>query len=93
MSEHVITPEVASCLGPIIRKRRLAAALTQRQLGVRVGSPRSIVCRAESSLHTLSIDTLERYARALDCKLSELILEAEAMAHGDAPALPCEVAL
>jgi hypothetical protein len=42
------------------------------------------VSRAESSRHVVSLETLERYARALECRPSELLAAAELLALADA---------
>jgi transcriptional regulator with XRE-family HTH domain len=73
--------EISLCVGQAIRRRRLSLGLTQQEVAERVRSKRPLVCRAESALHVLTLSTLERYAEALDCKLSELITDAEALAE------------
>jgi transcriptional regulator with XRE-family HTH domain len=79
--------EVCLCIGPVIRQRREALGLSQRDLAERVDTPRTLVSRAESSRHVVSLETLERYARALECRPSELLAAAELLALADAAPL------
>lgn len=72
--------EVCLCLGLAIRQRRVALKLSQGELAERVGTARPLVSRVESMRHVVSLETLERYARALECKPSELLAAAEALA-------------
>jgi transcriptional regulator with XRE-family HTH domain len=77
--------ELCLQLGLVIRQRREALGLSQRDLAERVDTPRPLVSRVECRRHVLSLETLERYARALDCRPSELLAAAELLASG----LPC----
>ncbi len=54
-----------------ILKTRTEAGLTQAELATRIGTTQSAVARLESSVgkHSPSIDTLRRYASALDYRL------------------------
>jgi transcriptional regulator with XRE-family HTH domain len=67
-------------LGAVIRARRRARGQLQADIALLVDSPRPIVSRAESGRHTLTIATLLRYARALECRASDLLREAELLA-------------
>jgi transcriptional regulator with XRE-family HTH domain len=81
--------DISACLGPVIRKRRVALGLSLRDLAKRVATHRPLVSRAESTRHVLSIRTLERYARALHCRPSELLAAAETLSAALAePAAP-----
>ena len=89
-----LTSEVALHIGAVIRKRRLLLGLKQVEFAARIGTRRSLVCRVESGLHVISLETAERYARALGCKVSTLLQEAESLAAaGDSSELPREVSL
>jgi transcriptional regulator with XRE-family HTH domain len=88
-----LTGEVALHLGTVIRKRRLLLGLKQVEFAARIGTRRSLVCRVESGIHVVTLETAERYARALGCKVSTLVQEAEALAEGGSSELPREVAV
>jgi transcriptional regulator with XRE-family HTH domain len=75
--------EVCLCIGLVIRQRREALGLSQRDLAERVDTLRPLVSRVESMRHVVSLETLERYARALECKPSELLAAAELLALAD----------
>jgi transcriptional regulator with XRE-family HTH domain len=64
-------------LAAAIRRRRLALGLSQLQLAAAVRTPRPLVSRVERGTHTITIDTLIRYARGLGCTVTDLVSEAE----------------
>jgi transcriptional regulator with XRE-family HTH domain len=59
-------------------KARAAAGLTQAELAERVGTSQSAIARLESvgSRHSPSIATLQRYAKALGCRLEIRFVQA-----------------
>jgi len=52
-------------------KARTAAGLTQAELAKRIGTTQSAIARLESGRenHSPSLSTLQKYARALNCRL------------------------
>lgn len=60
-------------LGRNIRQRRLAAGLTQRALALRTGYPAWKISRAERGVCGISVQMAARLARAMDCRLCELM--------------------
>ncbi|RJP19506.1 MAG: XRE family transcriptional regulator [Candidatus Omnitrophota bacterium] len=52
-------------------KARAAADLTQAEIAKRIGTTQSAIARLESGggKHSPSLATLQKYARALDCRL------------------------
>ena len=54
-----------------VLKARAAAGLTQAQVAERIGTTQSAIARLESpsGRHSPSVATLQRYARALGCRL------------------------
>lgn len=54
-----------------ILKARTAASLTQAEVAERMGTTQSAIARLESpsSRHSPSVETLQRYARALGCRI------------------------
>lgn len=54
----------------LLREARLRAALTQAELGRRVGKPQSVISRWERGEVEPSLETLRRLVRACDLELS-----------------------
>jgi len=54
-----------------ILKARAAAGLTQAEVAERIGTTQSAIARLESpsSRHSPSVETLQKYARALGCRV------------------------
>ncbi|MES2297035.1 MAG: helix-turn-helix transcriptional regulator [Pseudomonadota bacterium] len=54
-----------------VLRARAAAGLTQAQVAARIGTTQSAIARLESprSGHSPSVETLQKYARALGCKV------------------------
>ena len=67
-------PEQKINIGQIIKSRRIELGLTQEDLAGRIGIPRQNVVRMEKYLHSPSVEVLEKYALALDCKLEILLI-------------------
>lgn len=59
-------------IGCCVRRHRLLANLTQRELGKLVGSDRAIVARLERGVHNVTIETLAFYVDALGIPWVEL---------------------
>lgn len=47
---------------------RARAGITQAELALRMGTTQSAIARLESGKRTPSIDTVQRYARAIGCR-------------------------
>ena len=62
-----------SALGRNIRKARLTAGITQRELAQRAGYPVWKISRAERGACGVSVQMAARLARAMDCRLCELM--------------------
>ena len=54
-----------------VLKARAAAGLTQAEVAERIGTTQSAIARLESPLsrHSPSVETLQKYARALGCRV------------------------
>ncbi len=63
--------------GTALRRVRLAAGLTQEQLGLEAGVQRNFISLIELGQNQPTIGTIAKLARALDMKASELVSEAE----------------
>ena len=75
---------VGKSLGPVdlpfgaaLRRLRLAAELTQEQLGLEAGVQRNFISLIETGQNQPTIGTIVKLARALGLKASELVSEAE----------------
>lgn len=74
MKEEVKTP----AFGPILRKYRLAAGLSQEELGARLGyETANYVSCLEIGTRKPSVDLLFRIARALEIKASDMVQDME----------------
>ncbi len=71
--------EPAEAFGSVLRRRRLAASLTQEKLGANADIERVQISWLEGGRHLPTLQTTFKLARALGCKASELIAEAEAL--------------
>ena len=63
--------------GEALRRVRLAAGLSQEQLGLESGVQRNFISLIETGQNQPTITTIARLARALGMKASELVAEAE----------------
>ena len=70
-----ITPQVA--LGKVLRQHRLAADLTQEQLGLESGVQRNFISLIETGQNQPTVGTIFRLAAALGIKPSKLVSDAE----------------
>lgn len=62
-----VPPElVGKAIGARLRELRKDAELSQRQLALRVGNNRVHVARAERGVLVATVETVQRYARALE---------------------------
>ncbi len=75
MGNSPLTPPEA--LGRALRKLRLAAGLSQEQLGLESGVQRNFISLIETGQNQPTITTIFKLARALDVKPSKLVAEAE----------------
>lgn len=64
--------------GTALRRLRLAAGLSQEQLGLEAGVQRNFISLIETGQNQPTISTIAKLARALGMKASELVAEAEA---------------
>ena len=62
-----------------VLRARAEAGLTQAEVAARVGTTQSAIARLESTTsgHSPSIATLQRYARALGCRLEVRLVRAK----------------
>lgn len=59
-------------IGQNIKKQRKLKGLKQHELAEKLFMSNSFVSKLESVTHqTISIDTLEKFAEALDCKITD----------------------
>jgi transcriptional regulator with XRE-family HTH domain len=63
--------------GAALRRLRLAAGMTQEQLGLEAGVQRNFISLIETGQNQPTITTIARLARALGMRASELVAEAE----------------
>jgi transcriptional regulator with XRE-family HTH domain len=70
-----ITPQEA--FGMALRKHRLAAELTQEQLGLESGVQRNFISLIETGQNQPTIGTIYRLAAALGVKPSKLVSDSE----------------
>ena len=70
-----ITPHAA--FGQVLRKHRLAAGLSQEQLGLESGVQRNFISLIETGQNQPTITTMFKLAGALGIKTSKLIAETE----------------
>lgn len=63
--------------GAALRRLRVAAGLTQEQLGLESGVQRNFISLIETGQNQPTIGTIARLARALGMRASELVAEAE----------------
>ena len=59
--------------GPHLRKLRVARGLTQSQLAERADTNTMFISKIERGVTTPTIGTLVRLARALECRVAELV--------------------
>ena len=64
-------------LGAAVRVRRRAMGLSQEEFAEKVDCHRNFVGRIERGEQNPTVDTLVRIARALKCKVRDIIIEAD----------------
>ena len=69
-------------LGIVVRRRRLAAGLSQEQLADRSGLHRTYISMIERGLRTATVQTVAKLADALSTTGSELLRDMEGEASG-----------
>jgi len=69
------TPHAA--FGQVLRKLRLAAGLSQEQLGLESGVQRNFISLIETGQNQPTITTVFKLATALNIRPSKMILESE----------------
>jgi transcriptional regulator with XRE-family HTH domain len=69
--------EAVEAFGAVLRKRRLAAALTQEQFAFEANIRRNYVSMLELGQHQPTLSMLFTLAAALRCHPSDLLLEVE----------------
>lgn len=62
-------------IGELIRKRRLAIGVSQTRLAEGLGITFQQIQKYEKGVNRVAASTLMRVARALDCKITELLPE------------------
>ena len=63
--------------GAALRRVRLAAGMSQEQLGLEAGVQRNFISLIETGQNQPTITTIAKLARALGLRASELVVEAE----------------
>jgi transcriptional regulator with XRE-family HTH domain len=64
---------LSTIIGSNIRDHRKLAGITQAELAWRVGTHRPIVSRVERGTHEIGLDSIYRYADALDIPVGFLL--------------------
>lgn len=67
----------AQCFGHIVRRRRLAAKMSQETLAAEAACHPTYISLVERGLRNPSLDTILRLAEALNCPAWKLIRETE----------------
>ena len=70
-------PKERRMLGAAVRVRRRALGLSQEEFAEKVDCHRNFVGRIERGEQNPTVDTLVRIARALKCKVRDIIIEAD----------------
>ena len=70
-------PKERRMLGAAVRVRRRALGLSQEEFAEKVDCHRNFVGRIERGEQNPTVDTLVRIARALRCKVRDIIIEAD----------------
>jgi transcriptional regulator with XRE-family HTH domain len=81
MKKLFVAPDVA--FGRALRRLRLAAPLTQEQLGLESGVTRNFISLIELGQNQPTISTIFKLAEALNVKPSKLVSEAERIVAGE----------
>ena len=68
---------LGAAVGVAIRNRRTAMGLSQEKLGEVAGLDRTYISGVERGVRNPTISSLGRIAAALQCDLSEILIEAE----------------
>lgn len=63
----------AKSIGTRIRERREELGLSQSEVAIRIDSYRPLVSRIEHGHHLVNLETLIRYAMALDVTVAHLV--------------------
>jgi transcriptional regulator with XRE-family HTH domain len=66
-------PELAGLIGARLRELRLDAELSQRDVAKLMSSNRNIVSRLERGVHVPSMESVQRYAEALELDLETVL--------------------
>ncbi|WP_050410924.1 helix-turn-helix domain-containing protein [Massilia sp. NR 4-1] len=69
--------EPATGFGKAVRARRLAAGLSQEQLGLEAGLERVFISWMETGKKQATFNTMLKLAKALNCSAADLVAEAE----------------
>jgi transcriptional regulator with XRE-family HTH domain len=69
-----------AAFGLALRKHRLAAGMSQEQLGLESGVQRNFISLIETGQNQPTITTIFKLAEALNVRPSKLVLEAEKLA-------------
>ena len=70
-------PKECRKFGAAVRIRRRATGLSQEEFAEKVDCHRNFVGRIERGEQNPTVDTLVRIARALRCKVRDIIIEAD----------------
>ena len=70
-------PKECRKFGAAVRIRRRATGLSQEEFAEKVDCHRNFVGRIERGEQNPTVDTLVRIARALKCKVRDIIIEAD----------------
>lgn len=73
----------SAAFGQVLRKHRLAAGMTQEQLGLEADVQRNFVSLIETGQNQPTITTVFKLASALQIKPSRLIMETEMAVDGN----------
>jgi transcriptional regulator with XRE-family HTH domain len=71
--------KAGEAFGQALRQRRLAASLTQEQLGLEADLGRVFISWLETGTKQPSLQTILKLAGALKCKAADLVADTEAV--------------
>ena len=69
--------EIPVAFGKVLRRHRLAAGLSQEQLGLEAGVQRNFISLIELGQNQPTITTIVKFAKALKVPASQLVKETE----------------
>lgn len=70
---EVVQPKIPGTIAAIVRARRIGLRMSQRQMAVKMGCPRTWVSKVERGRTAPTLTSAQRIAKALHCEVDDLI--------------------